>query len=182
MTPLSRRRMYASAGMADPIPSIDDRRAWCWIDNRVPPKGEADGEFDTYVKWLNKASSWIGWTGASCYDAKDRRCMGSGDMMRARDEEAFPVRWYWPERYADPIVVDRRTMRIRASLARSPEGVTIAELRQIEGMKRVTVTEIAKVASGRVTIEGDRIAMNAQGLEQTLFEMDCERHAGYLRN
>ncbi|MFO0271334.1 MAG: hypothetical protein ACK53W_12470 [Gemmatimonadota bacterium] len=61
---------------------------------------EHDQQFATFTEWVNKASSWLTRRGpqvrAVCIDAKDRVCASGGDMMRARDEGAFPVRWYWP--------------------------------------------------------------------------------------
>lgn len=61
------------------------------------PTREADGEFATFTTWVNKAASWIGGTNPLCADAKDRICRNGGDMMRARDESAFPVRFWHGE-------------------------------------------------------------------------------------
>jgi hypothetical protein len=77
---------------------------------------EHNQQFDSFEQWVNKASSWLtrhheyydaehskakGWAGyhftAMCFDAKNRRCRNGGDFMRARDENAFPVRWIWPD-------------------------------------------------------------------------------------
>jgi hypothetical protein len=59
------------------------------------PAREADGEFASFQQWVNKATSWIGGTNPLCADAQDRICRIGGDFMRARDEGAFPVRfWY----------------------------------------------------------------------------------------
>lgn len=52
------------------------------------------GEFDTFVTWVNKAPSWID-NEAVCIDNLGRRCRIGGDFMRARDENAFPVRFFW---------------------------------------------------------------------------------------
>lgn len=52
------------------------------------------GEFRTFNQWVNKASGWIDGK-AVCVDAKGRRCQIGGDFMRARDENAFPVRFFW---------------------------------------------------------------------------------------
>jgi hypothetical protein len=73
---------------------------------------EHDQQFDNFAQWVNKASSWLTrhqdyndsrasghgphFT-AICFDAKGRLCTCGGDMMRARDEGAFPVRWVWPD-------------------------------------------------------------------------------------
>lgn len=61
------------------------------------PDREPDGEFHTFETWVNKAASWIGGTNPACYDAKDRRCMIGKDFMLARDENAFPVRFWFGE-------------------------------------------------------------------------------------
>lgn len=58
------------------------------------PKRQHDGEFNTFETWVCKATSWIGGTNPLCADAKDRICRNGGDMMRARDEGAFPVRFW----------------------------------------------------------------------------------------
>lgn len=45
--------------------------------------------FPDFQTWVNKASTWI--NGGICLDAKGRQCRTGADMMRARDEGAFPV-------------------------------------------------------------------------------------------
>jgi len=79
-----------------------------------PPFG--DQTFDNFQQWVNKASSWLtchneyndtqhgenkGWRGhhftALCFDSFGRRCRIGADMQRARDEDAFPVWWIWPD-------------------------------------------------------------------------------------
>jgi hypothetical protein len=59
------------------------------------PDREPDGEFSHFEQWVWKATSWIGGENALCVDAKNRICRNGGDMMRARDEKAFPVRFYY---------------------------------------------------------------------------------------
>jgi hypothetical protein len=61
------------------------------------PEREPDGEFRTFEQWVNKAASWIGGTNPLCADAKGRVCRIGADMMRARDEGAFPVRFWFGE-------------------------------------------------------------------------------------
>lgn len=61
------------------------------------PNREPDGEFHTFITWVNKACSWIGGTNPLCLDAKDRVCLSGADMQRARDEDAFPVRFWYGE-------------------------------------------------------------------------------------
>ena len=66
---------------------------------------EHNQQFDSFVQWVNKASSWLtrhpSYDGkkfrALCFDAKGRRCQIGADFMRARDEDAFPIRWAWPD-------------------------------------------------------------------------------------
>lgn len=62
---------------------------------------EHDQQFETFQAWINKASSWLTWRGPQdhfvCLDAKNRVCRNGGDMWRAHNEGAFPVRWLWPE-------------------------------------------------------------------------------------
>lgn len=56
------------------------------------------GQFDTHQQWVNKARSWLASPShapAVCIDAKGRRCTIGADMARARDEGAFPVRYFW---------------------------------------------------------------------------------------
>lgn len=67
------------------------------------PKREPDGRFDQFTTWVNKATSWIGNTNSLCADAKDRICRNGADMMRARDEGAFPVRFWHGEGPAQTI-------------------------------------------------------------------------------
>lgn len=62
---------------------------------------EHNQRFDSFQEWVNKASSWLTRRGkferAVCFDAKGRWCGCGGDFMRARDDNAFPVRWLWPD-------------------------------------------------------------------------------------
>jgi hypothetical protein len=66
-----------------------------------PDMAEHDQRFDTYAQWVDKAPSWLGQRGphekAICLDSRNRLCAIAPDFARARDEEAFPVRWLWPE-------------------------------------------------------------------------------------
>lgn len=61
------------------------------------------GEFTSHADWVNFATKrLVGTTGthgvdakAICVDALGRRCLGGADMARARDEDAFPVRYFF---------------------------------------------------------------------------------------
>ena len=46
-------------------------------------------QFDTFERWVNKASTWV--NGGICLDTDGRELKNGGDMMRARDEGKFPV-------------------------------------------------------------------------------------------
>lgn len=52
------------------------------------------GEFRTFASWVAHAPSWID-RHAICIDAKGRRCLIGSDFQRARNENAFPVRYFW---------------------------------------------------------------------------------------
>jgi hypothetical protein len=61
------------------------------------------GEFRDHDDWVSFATARL--TGARgsngeavtaiCVDGLGRRCNNGRDMMRARDENAFPVRYFW---------------------------------------------------------------------------------------
>lgn len=141
MTPLDRRKMLVKMGIADPIPSVAQRRLWEFIDDRVPPDGEPDGEFTSHIQWLNKASSWIGWTGAKTFDAKGRPCRNGGDMQRAKDEDAFPVRWYLPHRFPAPAPMSEGLFNLLAHLARADER-RLTEAALMTAFQRKTLRSI----------------------------------------
>ena len=59
------------------------------------PATKPDGEFHSFQHWVNHATSYIGGMNALCADSKDRRCSMGSHFMRARDEETYPIRfWY----------------------------------------------------------------------------------------
>lgn len=53
------------------------------------------GEFFDFNKWVNHARRYIGGKSAVCVDKKGRACKVGADFMRARDEGAFPVAFYF---------------------------------------------------------------------------------------
>lgn len=61
------------------------------------------GQFDTFEDWVNHATRALtGFKGSVgeelrpfCVDAKGRRCHVGKDFMRARDEDAFPIRYFF---------------------------------------------------------------------------------------
>ena len=165
MDPRTRRNIYARAGLIDPIPPIAVQRDWQYIDDRVPPAGEADGQFSSYTQWVNKASSWIGWTGAKCFDALDRPCRIGGDFMRARDEETFPVRWYLPDRFAVPIVPTKGELSALKSLQRSPEA-DIRDIRKLPGAGNMSWTRIGSLIGEQNISQGkERRTITTEGMD-----------------
>lgn len=61
------------------------------------------GQFDTFDDWVWSATQKIGRRRGSvnqelpafCVDTKGRRCHVGADFMLARDENAFPIRYFW---------------------------------------------------------------------------------------
>ena len=183
MFPKQRRQMLARAGIAPPIPSLQRQRTWAWIDDRKEPEGEADGEFSSHIQWVNKATSWIGWTGAKCYDAQGRPCRNGGDMGRARDENAFPVRWYFPDRFDAPYIPTNGEMAAMRFLSGSP-STTIKDLRIIPGAGKMTAERLQKILGADTLIiedNGSRITVTAKGMEEIHEYQDRARRASYVR-
>ena len=164
MDPRTRRNFYASIGLMDPIPPIAMQRRWQHIDDRVPPQGDADGEFATFTTWVNKASSWIGWTGAKCFDAKDRPCRIGGDFMRARDEDAFPVCWYFPDRFPEPVIPTKGELAALRYLQGSPRA-DIRDIRKVPGAGNMSWKRIEKLLGAENIGPGDEVrAITLDGL------------------
>ena len=46
-------------------------------------------QFDTFQRWVNKASTWV--NGGICLDRHGQELRNGGDFMRARDNGSFPV-------------------------------------------------------------------------------------------
>jgi hypothetical protein len=53
-----------------------------------------DGEFATYDEWA-RFGPQPPYRSASFLDAQGRPCITEQDFARARDDGAFPVRYYW---------------------------------------------------------------------------------------
>ena len=85
-------------------------------DKTNAPAEWAEQRFDNHQQWVNRASRVL--TAhprynegidymephpfkAVCFDAKGRLCRNGGDMARARDEDAFPVYWLWPDQIGE---------------------------------------------------------------------------------
>lgn len=68
------------------------------------------GYFHSYQDWVNKAQSRLASPDhrrAICVDAKGRRCAIGKDFMLARDEGAFPVRYFWECELAVPVQAEQ---------------------------------------------------------------------------
>lgn len=63
------------------------------MTDMVKPNWE--GEFASFEDWVNNAVRALSGTpNAVCVDARGRRCWKGLHFQRARDEGAFPVRWF----------------------------------------------------------------------------------------
>lgn len=63
---------------------------------------DAGRSFRDHLQWVQKAAGWIGGTNAILVDTQGRICRNGGDMARARDENAFPVRILGPDALRHP--------------------------------------------------------------------------------
>ena len=184
MTPLARYKILHQMGLVGPLPTVNDQRGWALIDDRVPPEGEADGEFTSFIQWVNKASSWIGYTGAKCYDKLGRRCRNGGDMQRARDEDAFPVRWYWPSRFPPPQpelkvsvlailkqLFDAEGFSLPADQIRSQTGKTKARKSFLSALEE----------AGYIVANDNGYEMTEFGRTEYPYEVDRHRQLSYIR-
>lgn len=178
-TPRQRRIRLVRMGLAPPIPPISIRRSYEFIDDRTPPEGEADGQFNSHVEWVNKAASRIGYTGAKCYDAKDRRCRNGGDMKRAQDENAFPVRWYLPYHYPHPTVPSKADQAAIMLLADTP--ISVADFKRNPGLGRYNFERLRKLFDDdELLTTSQTIFLTAKGVERRNWWLMAMRRARIL--
>ena len=85
------------------------------------PTEAPDGAFASFGQWVNRATAWIGGENALCLDAKDRVCLNGGDFMRARDEQVFPVRFWFGKGRQTPDE-HRRNIRLARRVFRREHG------------------------------------------------------------
>lgn len=69
----------------------------------------------SHPKYLNtEHGDGSGWRGehftALCFDQLGRRCRSGGDMLRADEENAFPVWWVWPDQIAELLMNGKRVI------------------------------------------------------------------------
>ncbi len=180
MLNLSRRRMFAAAGLAPPIPNKTQRRQWEFVDDRVEPLGAADGEFRTHIEWINKASSWIGLTGAKCFDAKGRRCRRGADFARARDENAFPVRFYGLHHFPELDIPTKGQFVALEALASTDSYLSIREVQAHAGAGHATWHKLEDLLGDDSLEGGQRKRLTHKGRAAASFLFDCRRRASYV--
>lgn len=176
----SRMRMFAQAGLAPPVPSKPLRRKWEFVDDRIEPTTPADGEFRTHLEWINKASSWIGLTGAKCYDAKGRRCRRGSDFARARDEDTFPVRFYGLHHFAEPREPSRGEFVALEALASTEGSLSLSDIRKHSGAGRVTWQKLTQILGPDALDGEEKRRLTDEGRASASFLFDCRRRAGYV--
>lgn len=180
-TPAARHRMLHRMGLRPALPTVAEMRDWAAIDDRIPPKGKSDGEFHSFAEWVNKASSWIGFTGAKCYDAKDRPCRNGGDFARARDENAFPVRWYYPDRFgaSRPLMEPAQLHVLKQLLDADSDDVPIGSIIAKNGGKPVRLSALRVLASmGMLTFDEVSATLTDKGRQELRFDL----HRAHLIN
>jgi hypothetical protein len=88
------------------------------------------GEFVTFGDWVNFATTRLTGTtdergvdvSAICVDALGRRCSIGAHFMRARDEDAFPVRYFWECTPAQPEATGNDGAGLRELEAEATQG------------------------------------------------------------
>lgn len=85
---------------------------------------EQNQQFESFTEWLNKASSWLTRHEdyskdfrVICWDSKARICRIGADFMRARDEDAFPVYWLWPDQVVEVAMMHQAQEALKNSPA-----------------------------------------------------------------
>lgn len=86
-----------------PDSNVDQPTGWPRPATPCDLKPRWAGEFRDFDDWVSFASARLaGCTGsmgqkveAICVDAKGRRCHIGADFRRAKEEGAFPVRYFW---------------------------------------------------------------------------------------
>lgn len=89
--------------MTGPLSNLTEPSGWSRAATPCTLKPRWAGEFRSFDDWVNSASRRLtgcyGSVGQDvppiCVDALGRRCHVGKDFHRARDEDAFPVRYFW---------------------------------------------------------------------------------------
>lgn len=82
----------------------------------MTPDRPHDGQFHSFENWVNKATAWIGGTNPLCADAKGRVCRIGRDFIRARDEDAFPVRFWCDAGPLTPAQKEKSVQQAKAAM------------------------------------------------------------------
>lgn len=180
MSPQVRMRRLAAAGVIPPLPSKSLRQQWEYLDDRVEPDTPADGEFRSHSEWVNKASSWIGFTGAKCFDAKGRRCRMGADFGRARDEDAFPVKFYSPSHFKKIAMPTTGQFAALKAMVSSYNPISIRELSAHPRAGRVTWAALENLLGEGAFEGGERRRLTERGRNDARFLFDCCRRASYV--
>lgn len=185
MDPRTRRNMLHKMGLMPAIPSVEERRMWEWIDDRIMPEGEPDGQFSSFMEWVNKASSWIGYTGAKCYDKQGRRCHNGADFQRAKEERAFPVSWYLPYQFAEPQKLSKQKIKLITALcynkAYDANPMTEDQLKEKSESKKPTKNQIFLILGKESLEEGELFRLTDNGFKEAEEIIARARRASYVR-
>lgn len=112
------------------------------------------GEFRDFDDWVNFATARlvdaIGSQGqdvpAICVDALGRRCAIGADFQRARDEDAFPVRYFWECKPSPTATTDLlEAVELINRIARDHARGTACRIADIGG---IVTDALAKVLGG----------------------------------
>ncbi len=181
MDPRQRRNVMASMGLAQPIPTLKTLRTWAYIDDRNEPETEADGQFDSFQQWVNHAASWIGWGGYKCFDAKGRPCRRGADFMLAREEKQFPVKFYAPEKFANPLVPSNGAMLAMRALQSAEKPMTIQQIRIIPGAGNMSWNKIESYIGADGLHGDDGRILTVKGHNEVHEYAERIKRASYVR-
>lgn len=115
------------------------------------------GQFDTFNDWVNHATRALaaefdvnGWPGhtAICIDALGRRCTCGGEFKRARDEGAFPIRYFFTGTVVKTPITDGMRAKF-ADLRPHVQDRLIKVLWHVVGTGRLNRADVMRI--GRVS-------------------------------
>lgn len=133
------------------------------------------GQFDTFNDWVDYATKALtgelGTVGnelsSFCVDAKGRRCSCGADFMRARDEDAFPVRYFWTGKIID-LPADERLDEIRRTrdIAQQSLRVIPDEMKHIVQSLDAIPGLVDTILTARKRLEMAAVAFNILNREK----------------
>ena len=104
-------------------------------------------------------------------------------MARARDENAFPVRWYFPDRFALPYIPTKGEMAAMRFLSGSPSA-SLKDVRIVPGAGNMTAKRLQKIlGDGALLVSEDEnhITVTGKGMDEIHEYQDRARRASYVR-